>query len=290
MSDMSPLSTLLDGASFRCETLGKAVTPLHGRGWRRELFPSQADKLYVILRGTGWIRLNGKQYELKRGRVFLFPAGALQEGSADPKHPPLHIFMHFMSYTTERLHLLELVPPPPCVEGGTARRITRLSKAMLDESKAGRTASELMVVRYLLEILVAAYRAPAADRPAPDAILKAELPPREDTDRIRALADLVAWIGVHAAEPLTLSDLAQHMHLHPTHFSRVFRRAVGVPPMRFVQQCRLRRAGDLLLSTDDSIAEVADAAGFDDPYYFSRAFKRFTGSAPSTYRDERMSR
>ena len=78
--------------------------------------------------------------------------------------------------------------------------------------------------------------------------------------------------------------LAGCVNLSATHFSRPFRRYFGSSPMHYVIQQRMARAASLLAETAAPIKQVAHAVGYDDPYYFSRLFKRTVGLAPGAYR------
>lgn len=98
------------------------------------------------------------------------------------------------------------------------------------------------------------------------------------------LAGTLAYIGDHLPERLALADLARAAHLSPAHFSTVFRRSTGLPPLRYVQRVRLERAKELLAEGALSVAEVARAVGFRDAAYFHRAFTRATGETPGRYR------
>src|SRR5207248_1739550 len=101
-------------------------------------------------------------------------------------------------------------------------------------------------------------------------------------ERIRAT---LALVNRDLGQPLSLADLAKCACLHPTYFNKVFKRAVGMPPMKFLEQQRLRRAQNLLGYSAVSVADVALSVGYQDPYYFSRAFRRLTGVSPSGYRE-----
>jgi len=72
------------------------------------------------------------------------------------------------------------------------------------------------------------------------------------------------------------------------YFNQVFRKTFGVPPMRYLEQQRLRRAKELIAGTDRTMTEIAFEVGYSDPYYFSRAFRRLTGMPPSVYRAEAL--
>ena len=81
-----------------------------------------------------------------------------------------------------------------------------------------------------------------------------------------------------------MAELARMVHLHPTYFSNLFRETFGVPPLRYLGQLRLRRARDLLRSTDARISEVAMHCGFNSPLHFSRIVHKATGVCPREFR------
>jgi AraC family transcriptional regulator len=92
-----------------------------------------------------------------------------------------------------------------------------------------------------------------------------------------------------AAEP-SLSELATLVGLSAEHFCRAFSQSTGLPPHRWLTRLRLERARVLLEQPGPvSVAEIASAAGYSDPSYFARAFKRATGATPLAYRRERRS-
>ena len=67
---------------------------------------------------------------------------------------------------------------------------------------------------------------------------------------------------------------------------KLFKKEVGMTPLEYMTGMRMKKAETLLLAMREheySIAEVAEMCGFDDPLYFSRVFKKFFGTSPSTY-------
>ncbi|MFH8409606.1 helix-turn-helix domain-containing protein [Streptomyces sp. NPDC018019] len=106
-------------------------------------------------------------------------------------------------------------------------------------------------------------------------------PAREDT-RVRAA---IALMRDRLAEPLTLADIADEVHLSVFHFVRVFRRATGETPHRYLTRLRIGEAERLLRDTDLPLARIAPLCGFADPSTLSTAFLRHTGARPSAYRN-----
>jgi AraC-like DNA-binding protein len=100
------------------------------------------------------------------------------------------------------------------------------------------------------------------------------------------LAPVLAFIQQHVQEPLTRDDLAERAHMSPSRFHVAFRRVMGVPPLQYVARIRLRRAQQMLVTTDHTVAEVGEACGYPDAFHFSRLFKREIGIGPLAYRKQ----
>lgn len=88
----------------------------------------------------------------------------------------------------------------------------------------------------------------------------------------------------HYEEKLTVADLAGIAAMSIAHFSRVFRRETGHPPLDYLIRLRLHKARLLLLAGDDNITEIALRCGFATPSHFAACFQRHHGVSPSDYR------
>ena len=87
------------------------------------------------------------------------------------------------------------------------------------------------------------------------------------------------------AEPLEVADLARAAGLSRAHFSRAFRSVFGIPPHVYLLTRRLERAASLLRSTDQSVADICMAVGFQSVGSFTTSFSRMFGKSPTAYRD-----
>ncbi len=107
-------------------------------------------------------------------------------------------------------------------------------------------------------------------------------PPRAGAEP-RAVAQARAYLAAHAAEPLTLAQVAAAVGLSPFHLLRVFRRAVGAPPHVYLESLRIKRAQQLL-AAGTPLAEVAYAVGYSSQSHFTTRFRRIIGVTPGRYR------
>ncbi|WP_020615014.1 helix-turn-helix transcriptional regulator [Paenibacillus daejeonensis] len=97
----------------------------------------------------------------------------------------------------------------------------------------------------------------------------------------------VAHIHNQYGSSMTLEELAATFELKPKYFSYLFHKFTGIRPIPYLIQYRMNRAQELLLSGQASIREIASRVGYDDPYYFSRLFKKYMGVAPNSLRPAR---
>ena len=100
-------------------------------------------------------------------------------------------------------------------------------------------------------------------------------------ERLRRVLD---HIEAHLGDDLSLAELAGVACLSPFHFSRCFKRSLGVGPQRYVARRRIDRARDLIRRTDQPLAAIAQALGFADQSHFTQAFRRETGATPAHFR------
>lgn len=101
----------------------------------------------------------------------------------------------------------------------------------------------------------------------------------------RAVKQACLYIREHAAEGITLTALANHVHLSRYYFLRVFRETVGMPPHAYLESVRIGKAKQLL-EQGLPLNRVAHESGFSDQSHFTNRFKRFIGVTPGRYVQE----
>ncbi len=95
-----------------------------------------------------------------------------------------------------------------------------------------------------------------------------------------------AYIDQNYMNPdMTLSDVAKHVALSNNHFCTVFSQEMGNTFIEYLTALRMKKARELLKSTDMRSSEVAVAIGYNDPHYFSYLFKKNVGMNPRDYRN-----
>jgi transcriptional regulator GlxA family with amidase domain len=100
----------------------------------------------------------------------------------------------------------------------------------------------------------------------------------------RRLREVVAWIGTHLREDLSVQALAERARMSPRHFARAFAAETGCTPARFVERARVAAATELLLRSQTTQERIAQLCGFGSVDALQRAFARHHGVTPGAYR------
>lgn len=92
----------------------------------------------------------------------------------------------------------------------------------------------------------------------------------------------IGFIEQHIASHITVLQIAEHVNMTETYISKLFRSETGRSIIDYINYCKMKKAYELLSGGDCLIKEAADAVGIDNPFYFSRLFKKYYGKNPSS--------
>jgi transcriptional regulator GlxA family with amidase domain len=94
----------------------------------------------------------------------------------------------------------------------------------------------------------------------------------------------VVYLHQNYRHTLSRFNIAEALNVSEDYFSRIFRQEMNLSPWEYLNRYRILRAKELLRSTGDGVKNVAFRVGFSNPAYFSRMFRKVTGTSPSAYR------
>ena len=107
----------------------------------------------------------------------------------------------------------------------------------------------------------------------------------EPLSTTRRMDSLRQYIAQNLAQPLTLFDLAEHMHVSDRQLARIFKTELGMTPAAYLEAARVEAARQQLEATDASLERVAATCGFHTTDTLHRAFRRTLGTTPTEYRN-----
>jgi len=102
--------------------------------------------------------------------------------------------------------------------------------------------------------------------------------------QVRRVTD---YIEEHLSSTIRLQDLAAIARLSHSHFCRAFKESLGHPAHAYVMRRRVQRAQGLMLTTAESLSQIAALCGMADQAHFCKLFRRLVGESPNAWRRAR---
>lgn len=96
----------------------------------------------------------------------------------------------------------------------------------------------------------------------------------------------ISFMKNNLHKSFTLGDLAERQLLSVSHYCRLFYSKTGSSPHQYFNQLKIQKSCQYLYFSDRNIKEICSELGFDDPYYFSRLFKKLMGISPAFYKNK----
>jgi AraC-like DNA-binding protein len=234
-----------------------------------------ADNILIYcLRGKGWYIIKGKRFEVGVNQFLLLPATkeSVRYG-ADQEDPWTIYWVHFSGRdmdTFNRSFGIGIFDGPRPIAFN--EKGLQLWDTMYQNLEMGYSKDNLSNTNLCLYHLIATFLFPDKH------------PNEKQQDAKDMINETISYMRKDISARLTIEDMAQKNNLSASHFSSLFRKATGMSPMDYFIHLKLQKACLLLYSKDIKIKEVAVAVGYEDPYYFSRLFKKYLKLSPDQYR------
>ncbi|MCQ4085468.1 AraC family transcriptional regulator [Saccharibacillus sp. JS10] len=197
--------------------------------------------------------------------VLFFAPSLLHSESTEASYHALYSFDWVRKNKTYRIELTPLLTKE--VEAAFADIQSELEQRLFGSQEA----IKLSLHRLLLQLNRSIHAT------QPDSLEQANSIPAWMRDALREIDE-------HPERANGLSTLAAKACISAPHFSRVFKQLTAMNVTQYVNAKRIVRSKELLLSTDQSIANIAQSCGYETTAHFHRMFKRVADVTPSQYR------
>lgn len=252
--------------------------------------------LYFMKSGEMHIQENGVEYILKKGDSFVLEPNLVHEGTA--KHACDYYYIHFthteiQSVEIEDLHTLarrvlleEDIPTaneqsicylPKFVGFSSSTRLQHFYHFLNEMVQLyhGRSYNRTLTAMRLSELCIEISR-----EYLKTALHSSRQKSTKSLIKVNALLD---FIHQNYAHKITGADIEQAFECNFDYMNRVFSQITGHTITKYINQVRINHAKEMLDATHLSIGEIGYLAGLEDPYYFSKVFKKYVGMSPSEY-------
>ncbi len=239
-------------------------------------------KIYLPVSGAAFLSDDHGEHALTPGNLYLINGHAIRS-----QRCPVQMELRWMHFQPTSHHLRRRLDRVPLITQWAAndhrwiREVFEQAETLFDnpasvhESRLSDAAPLMLACRveamilYLLSMQLEAVGG-GAD-------------PVEDP-RMERLRPAIAFMDNHYRDNPTLAEMASRANLAPNYFHRLFLQVLGQTPFGYIETRRLETAKRLLADPRPTISQIADACGYDDALYFSRAFRRRFGASPAKLR------
>ena len=267
----------------------------HGKshaGWIEPLRRIYDHELVMVTDGECIIEIKGKPMRLAKGAYVVIPPDTLHTTRCLSKTGVYRHCFHFDWVDTGKPR-----SPGHCVfhPGLIPNALVRKAPGWIPSGPMQGQVRTSNDVEYILDRIYSRWTSKDPAQRASSRALLMELlililtPPRESypkEDKTKALARRVReLLGAPISQKDSVRTRLETMGYSYAHLERVFRSVYGITPLEYVNATRIEKAKMLLANRKDRIKEVAVLAGFNNPRYFSKVFRRSVGMTPGEFRE-----
>ena len=230
--------------------------------------------LFYCVQGKGYYTLDGHTFTLNPNQYVIVPATDKPLVYWSDTEDPWSIYwVHFTSDALQAFNRAYHIVPEqgpqyiPHNEKGI-----RIWEEMYENLSRGYSPENLMNTNLCLYHLIATFVFSQQQNQNSSSPAKAII--RETLDYIKNNLD----------KTIRIEDFADLNKYSVSHFSKLFRLTTGMSPIEYFIHLKMQKACQLLYTEDSRVKQIAALLGYDDPYYFSRLFKKYMNTSPETYR------
>ncbi|MGN7359716.1 AraC family transcriptional regulator [Paenibacillus sp. SAF-054] len=234
--------------------------------------------LHYIHRGRGVFRTGETVYELGPGQGFVIMPDALVHYSADESDPWTYSWIGFKGMNAKPLlQRAHITVGHPVYTGNAGSCFGRFYEELNSarDARGSDVLSQSILYRILADLISCS--------PEPGGSYQRPQPSREGYIRRS-----IEHIESSYSQRLSVLDIARSVGLDRTYLSGLFKDKFGVSLQTFLLEYRMNRAADLLGNPELSVSDISRSVGYNDPFLFSKMFKKVMGSSPRQYREARM--
>lgn len=248
--------------------------------FRQRTAPIDQFVLIYCIKGSGKYQVNGKQYEVKANQYFILPAKLPHSYASNNNDPWTIYWIHFRG-----------LQAPYYAEGATAPVTvsTNLNSRIADRNAIfedifmtlsdGYTIENLRYTASLLHFYLGSLRY----LPIYRRCHKKDGMDNKKEELVITNAAL-KYMEENLGKNITLHDIANYTGYSISHFSMIFKNNTGHSPLSYFNIMKIKKACELLETTDMKINQISCVVGIIDSYYFSRLFTKIVGISPKKYR------
>lgn len=224
---------------------------------------------HYVCEGCGIYIINGKEYKIEKGGMFYIPPLVKTFYQADNENP-WHYKWIGLSGILVSNHLSRSVLSDKNHVIQCDDDIKDIIDAILQEADPD-NETNLRIPAYILLFLN-------------EILKKGVYEPGQKTTQQIYCEKAVEYIEKYIYKKVTVNDLAEYIGIDRSYLANCFKKMLGVSPKEYIVDAKVKKAIEYLLTSPNSISDIANSVGYEDLYLFSNLFRSKTGMSPRNYR------
>jgi AraC family transcriptional regulator of arabinose operon len=229
--------------------------------------------LFYCVDGCGWYKIGDKQYQVNTNEFFMLPRNEEHAYGSDEKHPWSIYWVHFggdmLAFFNEMNVVKEHVKPMSIRNNS---EVFALFSKIYKTLQNGYSTDNLIFANMCLSHFLTLF------------IYNSKHTVDVASDKTDCVESAIVYMKKHIDGNISLDELSKVNNYSTSRFSNLFKQKTGYAPIDYFIQMKMQKACQQLDFSDHSIKSIAYTLGFDDPYYFSRRFRKVIGMSPNKYR------
>jgi len=266
-------------------------------------------ELIIVTEGTSIYYFKDRSYHLYPGDILLIRPNEVHSAKNLSNIPCRFFYVHFMPnnktrmldkhliqklifdiinksnisdkdkiiYTIPRTNFRKIFIPRYSKLNYSKNEIYTLMEKAIDEKNYTTLTSELTIALYISQVFTLITKQVLADHGF-DSLLysKGQIP--------KVLQESMLYIHKNYTKALLVNEIAKKLNITPQYLTRLFKDNMGKSTVQYINGLRISKSKELIRRSTMTMQEITYSIGLDNPYYFSRLFKKYEGITPSAYK------
>jgi AraC-like DNA-binding protein len=232
--------------------------------------------LFFCVDGSGWYQIGKQRFEVGANEFFILPQHQEHSYGSSPDDPWSIYWVHFGGDALAAFNEVQEVQKnfrPELVRN--TGEIIPIFQKIYKTLELGYSIDNLLFANMCLSQFLTLF------------IYNKRHYASASNDRLDCVDSAIHFMQEHINDNISLIGLSKAYNYSVSRFSNLFKQKTGYAPIDYFLQMKMQKACQLLDFSDRSIKDIAFSMGFEDPYYFSKRFRKIIGVSPKKYRTSR---
>ncbi len=247
------------------------INDLSRKAWYFSAHWHEHIELHYVMAGRTLLSLNQREIWAQEGNLVIANSNEIHAGYCDGSHMEAMVVIFEMEAFSKELADKNVIFQSLIERDET---VDRIMSSICREYREQQIGYRLVCKGELLKLITHLVREYTVE-------FLTEKESHRRKKQLERLNLVLDYIQSNYTRQIGNRELAEVIHLSEDRFNHLFKESMGMAPLQYINEVRIKKAMNLLKKKEGTVAEIADSVGFADYNHFGRQFRRYYGCAPS---------